>query len=339
MKLESWRRIPNSGRPDRNLFSGRKGGKLCVLLAGLLLFSGCTKPESQINPPIRFAFQNRVGSAIPVIAVEKGFFAEEGLVVDPLRFTNGPACSEALYSGSADIGTMGDTAAIISASRNPELEMIASHSTGEHRHRLMVRGGSEYRRLEDLVGRRIGIKKGTSTYGGFLAVATASGLDAAGFEVTDLSPSMLPEALIAGSLDAFAASEPTPSVAEMRGARELMTFGGLGNRYPIMMLAQKSFLASRPKDAKAFMRAMARAERFIRNQPDETASIMALATNLPRHVVKSAMKRHEYRIELSASIVDSLTETAAFLKDSGKIETVPPIAHICNPAFIQHAGL
>jgi len=145
-----------------------------VLLAALFFLSCSQNEEKNASEPIRFAFQNRIGSAIPIIAVEKGFFQMEGLVIKPLRFSSGPACAEALVSGSADIGTMGDSTAVIAVSRYDNLKIIASHSTGEHRHRLMVQDQSPYRTLNDLRGKRVAVKKGTSTHGGFLAVLAAN---------------------------------------------------------------------------------------------------------------------------------------------------------------------
>lgn len=318
----------------------RHRGPIPLLFTALVLglsvaFAACTQKPETASEPIRFAFQNRIGSALPVIAVEKGFFADEGLDVAPLRFNNGPACAEALYSGSADFGTMGDTTAIISASRSENLTIIASHCTGEHRHRLIVRKDSPYTTLADLSGKRVGIKKGTSTYGGFLAALNAAGIPAGTITVTDLSPSTLPEALAAGSIDAFAASEPTPSMGELKGGRELMTFGGLGNRYPIMLLAQKEFLANRRADTFAFIKALKTAEAFVQAHPEETAEIMARATGLPREVMQSAMARHTYALSLDASIVGSLSDTAAFLKAQGKVQTVPDLSTACTDRFLN----
>jgi len=307
-----------------------------ILTLGLLTaFAACTEKPKAASEPIRFAFQNRIGSALPVIAFEKGFFADQGINVKPLRFNNGPACAEALYSGSADFGTMGDTAAIICASRSDNLTIIASHCTGEHRHRLIVRDGSPYRTLADLSGKRIGIKKGTSTYGGFLAAVNAAGIPAGAITVTNLSPSTLPEALAAGSIEAFAASEPTPSMGELKGGRELMTFGGLGNRYPIMLMAQNEFLTNRKEDTLAFMQALKTAENFVRTHPEETAEIMARATGLPSSVMESAMERHTYALTMDAPIVSSLSETAAFLKAHGKIQKVPNFATTCTDRYLR----
>lgn len=308
----------------------------CLILFVASLIVSCD-PNQALNTtkPIRFAFQNRIGSAIPMVAVEKGFFKQQGLVIKPLRFNSGPACAEALYSGSADIGTMGDTTAIFATVQNANLKIIASHSAGEHRHRLIVQNAAPYQTLEDLRGKRIGIKKGTSTHGGFLAALLAGNIPRAAITVVDLNPNTMPAALMAGSIDAFAASEPTPSLAEQKGGRELITFGGLGNQYPIMMLAHASFLINREKDLLCFVAALRSAEAFVRKNPDETVKIMGDATGLPSEVTRRAMKRHSYRLTLDEVILSSLRDTAQFLKEQNKIKQLPDLSTAATPRFLN----
>lgn len=272
---------------------------------------------------IRFALQNRIGSAIPLVAVEKGYFAALGLQVKALRFNSGPASAEALYSGSADIGTMGDTTAIISMTRSARLRLLASHGSGEHRHRLVVRKDSPYKELKDLKGKRIAIKKGTSTFGGFLVVLQRQGFSVKDFKIIDLSPGIMPSALVAGSVAAIAASEPTPSLVELTGGREIATFGGTGNQYPLLLLAQKRFLTERPADVARFLQALSKAEVFIARNPEAAAQILARVTGLPDHVALQAMQLHSYRLRLDRQIFDSLNATAEFLLQQKYIEQVP----------------
>ena len=304
---------------------------LWVLTAGVLL-QACskdtTKPSAAEAPaaePIRFSYQNRIGSAIPILAVEKGLFAKHGLTVIPSRFNSGPACAEALYTGAADIGAMGDTTSIIAMARKAPLRLLVSHACGEHRHRLIVAGDAPFRTVQDLVGKRVGIKKGTSTYGGFLKYLAANGISPDNIEVVNLKPATMPDALAAGSVDAFAASEPTPSLGEMRGGRELATFGGLGNTYPIMMLVTERLVQDRPEDLTRFLAALAEAERFIEAQRGEAVAFIAESIGLPEDVTAKAMDRHTLRLTLGDATLKSLRETAGFLRDQGVIKTVPDL--------------
>lgn len=292
---------------------------LLVIAVMIFSVSSVFAGESEI----RFAFQDRIGSVIPIIAVNKGYFKDEGLEVEPLTFSSGPACAEALYSGAADIGAMGDTTAIITVSRTERLRIIASHATGEHRHRVMVKKDSGYKDLSDLKGKKLAVKKGTSTYGGLLAALKKQNISIDEIQIIDLSPSIMNDALAAGSIDAFVASEPTPSLAEGKSCRQLVTLGNLGNEYPIMILANRYILNERHADLVRFIRALKKAEDFAAKHPDQVAVIMSKETGLSLSSVKRAIELHQYKLRLDESILRSLSDTAEFLKAEKIINQLP----------------
>ncbi len=302
----------------------------------LLLALNPTAAAGAGEPPvIRFAYQDRIGSVLPIVGVQKGFFAAEGLAIEPLRFSSGPACAEALYSGAADVGGMGDTAAVIMAARSPRFVIVASHASGEYRHRIMVRKDSAMGTLGDLKGKRLGVKKGTSTYGGLLAALEKARISPAGIDVIDLDPPTMTEALLAGSLDAFAASEPTPMLAEEKGARELATLGGLGNAYPILILADRTWIQDRAEAVRKFLRAMKAAEGYVAAHPEEAAAIMAAETGLPLATTRQVMGRHDYRLRLDAEILASLRQTALFLQGQGIIARPPDFGIAADAGFLD----
>ena len=142
----------------------------------------CDTQSARAAPTRRrpFGLPSRIASAAssPSSPSQKVFSPRRGSPSSRLRFSSGPACAEALYSGAADIGGMGDTTAIIMTARSPAFVIIASHATGEHRHRVMVRNDSRLQTLNDLKGKRLGVKKGTSTYGGLLAALSKAGMAA-----------------------------------------------------------------------------------------------------------------------------------------------------------------
>lgn len=302
-----------------------------VFLAALLsnLLCSCSRnPAESEGKPIRFAYQNRIGSAIPVIAIEKGFFAANGLEVEAYPFNSGPACAETLYTGAVDIAAMGDSTALISLARNTKLCVLTSHASGEHRHRLMVGGNAPYTDIASLQGKRIAVKKGTSTYGGLLKYLEANALAPGDFDLVNLKPATMPEALSSGSVDAFAASEPTTSLAQMHGAHELATFGNLGNNYPIMILTGGEFSCARPEEMEKFLSALHDAEAFIRANYSSAVAIMARKLNMPHETTARAMQRHDFTLRLDRTTMASLRNTAEFLHAEGVINAVPQL-HIC----------
>ncbi len=306
-----------------------------VFLATFCL-SGCSQDkQAQEQVTITFAYQDRVADAASIIAVKKGFFEEQGLVVKPMIFSSGPACTEALVYGNADFGTMGDTTAIITISKGTDFSIVASHGGGEQRHRIIVAANSTIQKLNDLTGKRIGIKKGTSTHGGFEQFTRSKGMDLS-HEMIDMRPKDQLLALAAGELDALVASEPTPSKAEADGfGRELATLGGLGNSYPIFILVNTKFASAHPDAVVKMLKGLKKAQIFIKEHPEEAIAIQAAQSGLPPEVIGHAMGYHYYQLTLDTSTIKSLTTTALFLQKIGKIAELPDWNQAIDPSFLQ----
>lgn len=312
---------------------------LLILLAVVMTALGgisCSRDKrGDEKVAVTFAYQDRVADAASIIAVKKGFFAEEGLEIKPLIFSSGPACTEALTYGNADFGTMGDTTAIITTSKGSGFTIIGSHGGGEQRHRLMVAKDSPIKTIHDLEGKRLGVKKGTSTHGGLELLARKEGLDL-GDEIIDLAPRDQLLALATGELDGIVASEPTPSKAEADGyGRELTTLGGLGNTYPIFILVNSKFAASHPNVVAKMIKGLSRATAFIEDHPEEAVAIQAAQSGLAPEVIRKAMAYHHYGLSLDDNVQGSLAITAEFLWDIGKIERVPAWGEAIDPRYLQ----
>lgn len=256
----------------------------------------------------------------------------------PLLFNNGPACSEALFTGAVDIATMGDTAAVMAVAKVADLRIIGSHGTGESRHRIIVPTNSKIWQLSDLKGKRVGVKKGTSTHGGLLSLLAARKIAVGDLKLVELNPDTMPTALATGSLDAFVASEPTPSLAEQQGGRELATLAGLGNTYPLLLLAKQATLQKRDADLRLFFNALAKAEQFIKKHPDETALILSKETGLTPAMTRRAMQRHRYKLQLDKATMASLEKTAVFLKEQKKLTRLPDMNMVTTSRFISQTS-
>jgi NitT/TauT family transport system substrate-binding protein len=89
------------------------------------------------------------------VALAKGYFKDQGLMVEPIFVRGGPTAIAALVSGNVDFGSIGGAQAPIrSRARGLDLHIIASLSNFTN---YTLIASKEIKRLEDLRGKVIGV--------------------------------------------------------------------------------------------------------------------------------------------------------------------------------------
>lgn len=276
--------------------------------------------------PLVVALQDRVVDAVVIVAIEKKFFEAEGIEVLPKRFTSGNATSEALIFGDADIATMGDTAGLIAVSKYcPRIKILTALGGGEKRHGVVVAKDANITSLSDVVGKKIAVKKGTSTHGGVMLKSKAEGLNL-DKEMMDLEPSLMASALMSKEVDAVIASEPTPSVLIEKGiGKRIMSLEGVGNTYPLLLMVKEASFQAHASQMQGVFNALDKGTRFIHEHPDESAQIVSKFSKLSLGATKEAMAYHFYHVGMDEVSKKSLVKMAEFLYDMKKIGALPDL--------------
>jgi NitT/TauT family transport system substrate-binding protein len=167
--------------------------------------------------------------------------------------------------------------------------------------------------IHDLEGKRIAIP-GHSTVQDFLLKKAFMkfNVDPKKVHIIVLKPPEMIGALKTGQIDAFIAWEPYPAKARTMGVgRILLTSNEIWKNHPCCVLVvDNRFLAKRPQDARALVKAHVEATDFIKAFPDEAVKIGVKYTGMDAATVRLAMKNVNYTYILS---VDGETEYVAFL--------------------------
>jgi len=315
-------------------------------LLGLIIFAvgcclGCAKkpPESprEESVALRLAYGKKIHYAPQIVALKKGYFAQKGLRVEPKAVQAGIQAAEALTSGSADVAVMGDAPGIIAAASGMPVKIVASYGGGEKMHRIVAAPGSGIRLPFDLKGKRVGIQTGSSTHGGFLLFLEKNGLSSSDLELVPLNPSDMPEAMLTKQIDAGVGSEPWPSNIEERveGSYEVATLSGLGNTYPLVMLVTERYASQHPTAVVAALRATQQAVDFMHHDPAAAAALIAESTGVPLARERKIMDTLQWGVVLDDATVDSLKQTAQFLRSQEKTTHLPDWEKTIDRSFIE----
>jgi ABC-type nitrate/sulfonate/bicarbonate transport system substrate-binding protein len=286
----------------------------------------------------RLAYASKVHYAPQILASRKGWFAANGVVVQNLKLgmSAGIAGAEALVSGSADVAVMGDVPAIMALASRRDCVLVAAYGGGEKMHSIVVAAGSGITGPADLVGKRLGVQFGSSTHGAVQLYLKRHGIAPARVRLVNIPQKDLVEALISGAIDALAASDPTPAQAGSRvgGARELACLSGLGNDYPLVIVATRDFAAAHPEAVRAIIAGTRKGVDWINRDPAGAGRELALVTGASPEQETATLRKLKWRVTLDERVIRSLSMTAEFLRETGKLKRVPDVLRHARPNFL-----
>lgn len=280
------------------------------------------------------------------------FWSTYDLQVDHVLFSSGAENNEALISGEVDINCGADSKTIALFNAIPEDALIIGTVQRGNRYTTIVPVGSGYDSWDDLLkgnGKKVCTRFGTGAEGVLrrffnqtYSVELGRNYEWEDFEWVNLKVEEMIGQLEAGNIDAFTAWEPTPAIAEAQGIGEaLMTYGHVA-LVPASIHTTKEFAYNHPSLVVAFLAAHLDKWEMIKdsNTRQQAAQIASQAAakkgiEVSAEAFVKVYGRIDFRISFNQTIIDEIYATAQFLKDEGKIETVPTLEW--EPSFIEAA--
>jgi len=225
------------------------------------------------------------------VAMEKGFFAQEGLEVELVPFQSGTDIVDALVAGRIDANCMSAiTGHWFAAQAVPDKFKIflvyAADSTVDNTMVVVVKKDSPLKDLKGLKGKKVG------TFPGATSVALAKAVIRTKLApetviFTEIAPPNIVPALAAGQIDAFFSPEPFGMIAVYQGIGRYLI------KSPCTLLGLKKgivggafsfsakFLRERPEVAKKVKAAIEKGVDYIKANEQEARGYLSKYAQLP----------------------------------------------------------
>ena len=312
--------------------------KHIVLAFGLLLGLLIPSPAVYAAERLVVADTPTLLTGLVSIAMQKGYFAEQGLEVELKIFKTGDDATRAMFEGTADIATVAETAFVFDSFREKDFSLFATIGSWDNEVKIVARADRNINSIADLRGKRVGTHPKISVHY-FLSQALLKH----GLTMRDITPVFkksgeLPAALEAGEIDAFSSREPFIGEVAQRLKGNVRVFAEPGLYWKsFSLVARNKTLAERSDALQGFLHALRKAEILVQEQPREAAGILAARLNSTPEKIAADLEQVKLRLGLEQRLVYVLENAATWALDENLMtaKTMPNYLLLINVDILR----
>ena len=315
---------------------------LALVLVVLLVACG-SQSEDQLTTVHLSEVTRSVFYAPQYVAIELGFFEEEGIEIDLVTSDGADNVMVALLSGAADIGLSGPEAAIYVYNEGREDYAIVFAGLTSRDGSFLIGRSPDFtwddlRDAHVLPGRRGGMP-----FMVFESVLTEIGIADDVYFDNSIQFSAMVGAFVGGTGDFVTAFEPVASTIELEGRGYVVASMGTesGELPYTAYYTLGSFIEENPDLIQGFTNAIAKAQEWVQlNSPEEVAAVIApFFPDADRDILTSAIARYQY-IGAYAQTPFITEETFYRLQEiminAGELTETAPFETLVNNEFAEN---
>ena len=249
--------------------TGRKAARSAFLALGLLLTAPPTRAE-----PLRLGYESWVAPGPFFIALEKGWFDEEGVSVELVTIEDVRIRASALATGEVDAITANIDEAILNLAADGELRFVFAIAESSGGDGLIA--NRDIKDIADLRGKTVAVQPGTSRQFYLNALLREAGLNETDITTVAKAPGEAGLAFERREVDAAVTWQPwLARTALMEHGRVLTDTSKQPGLLVEMVVSRGEVLEKRRWEFQALYRAWLRAIAWAQKNPDDSADIIA----------------------------------------------------------------
>jgi ABC-type nitrate/sulfonate/bicarbonate transport system substrate-binding protein len=290
----------------------RTSVSLVIIMAIALAVPACRQQSPQqtgVPGKITLAYSITPSAGLIQIAFAKGYFDQEGLNVLAQPHTFGKLALKSVFDGKADLATAADTPIMFSVMAGKKTSILAVVQTSNRNTAIVVRKDRGIAGPSDLKGKKIGVTKGTTSDFFLEIFMTVHRINRNQISLIDLRPDEMTEAINTDRVDAATAFNPTLAQLQLKLGKMGLTFYGesIYTEY-FCLAAQQDYVHKHPEAVRKVLRALVKAEAFVRDHPEESRGLIAEFTKVDKALIDKAWADLNFRVTLDQGLLVNLED-------------------------------
>lgn len=247
------------------------------------------------------------GHVLPVIALENGYFEEQGVDVELISFDTGAAEIEAYTSGELDIIECGDLPLLNGLSNGLDLQVIGTYNVSDTVNGLVVRDDAGISDFADLKGKKVSVPFGTNIQPLLYEYLEAGGLTEADVEIINLNNADGSNALITGDVDAAVLWDPyLTKTIENDGLTQLADTKDF-RKFVCPISSSTEYISAHSDAVRKVLIALNKASEWSQENQDEAAKIVSDYFDSDNEdAIKLSISKADSSVALTQDKVDNL---------------------------------
>ena len=336
----------------------RKGLKLTAVimtvLMGVFCFVGCGKKKAESDDKLVTVRLNEVVRSVfyaPMyVAINEGFFEEEGINIDLATGQGADKTMQQLLSGNADIGFSGPEQVVYIYNQGREdYPVVFAQLTKKDGSFLVGRNEEKDFEWTSLKGKElIGGRPGGIPEMALEYVLKDNGIDPQKdvSMVTNIDFTATSGAFISGTGEYVALFEPTASMLEQEGNGHIVASIGesAGNISYTCFYTTQLYMKEKPEVVQRFTNAIAKAQEWVNTHSNEEIadSIISFFPGTDRNIIINVIENYKEIDAYAATPAVKEEELGRLLDiiqsyDSSLVETRPDFNKIVDNSFAEKA--
>jgi ABC-type nitrate/sulfonate/bicarbonate transport system substrate-binding protein len=318
---------------------------LCVLAMSL------PNVFAQQKTPVHITYSENMYATIAVVAIEKGYLAAQGLDVKHASEGTATQVLEAMVGGSTDFGVASPSRVETIAAKKLPIKAIALNGYGFTGSVVVPRKDEKSKTMADLKGKAVAVQLGTGTYAVWARYLKTQGLSLKDFDIKNMDNPLIPAAMESNSVQGAVTWEPSPARIVAKGIGRVILGPDdlakpINSLYPFFLITPTRMIEKSPEVVQKVINAWGQSLKYIRENPDDVARIMAESMKKMRGITIPAAdaKREIYltkydRLVIGDADIKDTEDLSQVSVDAGKIKAVPDIRSAIDNRFAEKAPI
>lgn len=315
------------------------------VMAGVTAYEASPQTKKTL---VRLNYSGSIYATTSVIAVEKGFFDAEGLIVNATPESSGQVALQALIGGSTDFAVGANVRPIQALAQGLPVKVVALSTWGFAGYVLVPAKDSATKTLDDLKGKTLAVQVGSGTHTVWLRYLRLKGVSESDFKIKNIETEQIPAAFESGGIDGAIAWDPYATLITEKGlGRPILTPKEIADplkvTYPFFVMTTEDTIKNKPQVVQKFINAWVKALAYIDKNKAETAKTMQAffareGTKLSEDTVRKLLDGTNYNhANVTTAEIDDTMESAKIQFEQKKLKKLPDLKLAVDNSFVERA--